>query len=57
MEHEFRDFKLLEFVRLINIISTNQPNYQIDRSLCYWFTSMVIANAKMELSIGDGYDH
>ena len=48
MEYEFRDFKLLEFARLVNIISTNRPNYQIDGSMCYWFASMVVAVAKAE---------
>ena len=48
MEYKFCDFKLLEFARLINIVSMNQPNYQIDGSMCYWFASMVVAIAKAE---------
>ena len=48
MEHKFRDLKLLEFARLVNIVSKNQQNYQIDGSIYHWFASMVVAIAKVE---------
>ena len=46
----FSDFPILEFVRILHVISHHNQNYSLDNTTCYWYVSMVVAIARRHFS-------
>jgi hypothetical protein len=40
---------LLEFSRLVKIVSEHSENYQINSTMCYWFSAMIMEVSRRQL--------
>jgi hypothetical protein len=50
--YTFKNYPVLEFARLVSVISTQKPRYVINSSMCYWCASTIVAISVAEF--GDG---
>ncbi|KAF8489939.1 hypothetical protein JB92DRAFT_3129159 [Gautieria morchelliformis] len=42
----FPELPLLEFFRIVRIVSQYRPNYELDSTMCYWFSGVIIEVAR-----------
>ena len=45
-QYKFHDFRILEFARLVGIVSKHSPDYKLNGTMCYWFSSTIMAASK-----------
>jgi hypothetical protein len=50
--YAFNSFPVLEFARLVNVMSKQKPQYVLDTSISYWYASTIVAISVAEF--GDG---
>ncbi|KAF8465640.1 hypothetical protein JB92DRAFT_3062552, partial [Gautieria morchelliformis] len=44
----FTELPLLEFFRIVRIVSQYSPNYELDSTMCYWFSGVIIEVARRQ---------
>ncbi|KAF8479360.1 hypothetical protein JB92DRAFT_3044656 [Gautieria morchelliformis] len=46
----FTGLRLVEFSRLVHIVSQHETNYQVNTTMCYWFAAAIMEVAKSRFS-------